>query len=142
MIIPADAAVKAETKLFFIDCRIDARWKILLHAFNDILENVNGFPMLTVTDVAITDANGIIITITVNNMTKQVNGMRHRPRSMMTGRVDFPLMVMYCLPRKRKVEQYNITFAITIKNTASVVASVRPRSVPRCTKSIILVVAV
>ncbi len=117
------------------------RTKLSVTSFPSAKER-RGLPRFFVKEVVATEKKGIITTIRAKSTTNRVMGMRHRPRSTMLGRVDLPETVMYCFLPTTKLLTYSTTLAMTIRNTARVVASVRPSWLPMLTKSMMRVVTV
>ena len=125
MTIPNDAAIVAETKLFLAEPMIAFLVKMVFQYFSVIFCREIGFPIFTVKEVNATVTNGITTTTNANRHTKMVIGILHLPKSTMFGRVDFPDTVIYWRFPTTNVETYNTIFAIIMRNTASVVASVK-----------------
>ena len=107
-----------------------------------MLSSDRGLPIFTVIDVNATVRKGKRTMTMAKILTIRVNTIRQRPKSTIVGLVDFPETVMYCFRPTTKVEMKRTKLATSIRNTANVVASIRPSCVPIKVISTILVVIV
>ena len=95
MIMPSVAAMKAASKLFRADFRIDDREKIFPQNFSVAFPDAKtDFPIFRVKEVEMTERNGITTTMKAKSPTRTVRGIRHFRRSTIFGRTDFPEMVI------------------------------------------------
>ena len=117
-------------KLFIVELNILSLVSICFQNLNEIFLADKGLPILIVTEVRATVINGTITTIKEKIETNIVRGVLHFPKSTIVGLVHFPLIVINCFFPSTNVEKYKTKFAIIIKNTAKVVASIMPSSFP------------
>ncbi len=69
---------------------------------------------------------GISTMMMATSVTSAVSGLRQLRSSTMLGRVLLPDTVTYCFLASTKSDRYRISSAISIRNTARPVASLRP----------------
>ena len=125
--MPTVAVTAPKIRLFFRQSSVSWREKISVHWPKVKLPgSVRLLPTSTLKEVVRMVAKGIRITTTAKRLTSTVSGMRHLRKSTMFGRVDLPLTVIYWRFAITKSDTYSTITAITIRNTARPVASLRP----------------